>query len=389
MANLLISNARIVTLNGILNGSILIKDGIIQEISPNSIQFDYCHKIDAKNNLVFPGFIDIQNNGMIGHDFLYATEKELEEICKFNLKAGVTMFIPTIITDSYQNHIKALKTIANYHKNQPQHLCQILGIHMEGPFLNPNKKGAHNEEYMVKASEALVDKYITASDNTLIMLTYAPELTDTSFTDYLVSNQIIPSVAHSNATCSQVLEHAKHGLKTVTHLFNASSSIDHRNPGIPVAAFLNDEIDCGLISDGLHVDKEIIQLIYKIKKPKHIMLVTDCTPSTGMPDGIYQIGSLDVELKGEKAVVKGTNTLAASAILFNTCCQRMKKFTNCSFVDIAYMASYNQAKKFNIDNRYGSIEQGKVANLTITDDNFNVHHVIINGIHSYKGDKHD
>ncbi|MGH1411766.1 MAG: N-acetylglucosamine-6-phosphate deacetylase [Mycoplasma sp.] len=389
MANLLISNARIVTLHSVIHGSIFVKDGIIQEISQEPICVDHCHEINAKNNLVFPGFIDIQNNGMLGHDFLYATTKELEEICKFNLKAGVTMVVPTIITDSYKNHIKALKRIANYYKIQPQHLCQVLGIHMEGPFLNPIKKGAHNEDYMVKASKDVLNNYITASDNTLIMMTYAPELTDFSFTNYLTFNQIVPAVAHSNATCEQILKHADHGLKTVTHLFNGSSAVDHRNPGIPVAAFLNDEIDCGLIPDGLHVDKEVIKLIYKVKTANHIMLVTDCTPSTGMPDGIYQIGSLDVELKGEKAVIKGTNTLAASAILFNTCCQRMKKFTNCSFSEIARMASYNQAKKFNIHNKYGSIEQGKVANLTITDENFNVKHVIVNGIHSYKGEKHD
>ncbi len=371
---MILTNVNIVLLNEIVyGGSIILENGLIKEIS-NAYNNE---GFDAKGAYLMPGFIDIHKHGIDG--FNVCEEKGLEIVAKGAIKEGTTSFLPTTLTLDEDETIKSLEYLSKTKVSDK--FAKVQGIHLEGPFINEKYKGAQNEKFIVNPNVETMETYKNKSNNSIRIVTYAPELSHKNFTKYLCDNNIVPSCGHSSATFKQFEEHENYGLKSITHFHNAQSKHDHRNPGVVTAGFYFD-VNVELICDGFHINEDVIKMVYKLKGEDYITLITDSMKATNMPNGEYELGGLKV-VKDDNTVQLLSGSLAGSVLTMDRAIRNMKKFTKCSFNSLAKMSSYNQAKLLGLKN-LGEIKIGNIADLVLVDENINVQMTIINGVVVYK-----
>ncbi|WHQ37398.1 N-acetylglucosamine-6-phosphate deacetylase [Spiroplasma sp. SV19] len=368
---MILKNAKIVCEDQVIaNGWLEIKDNKIISINSGStLEPGY----DLQQAIIMPGFIDCHVHGGYGEDTEKGTITSFQKFAQEVAQEGITKYCQTIITGSDET-ITSILTVyqdymANYNKG-PQ--ARQIGAHLEGPFISKVFKGAHDESLLQKPNIDLLKKWITASNDNIRIVTYAPEEEDGSFTKFLLEHNILPSIGHSNATFDLVAERVKMGVNHVTHLYNAMSKYDHRQPGVVPAVLNFNEVVGELISDGIHVNANIINLTYKIKKATGIALVTDAMLAKGLPDGEYQFGPLPVVKTGQKVVIKGTDTIAGSVATYDYCVRNFYHFTNCSLQELALVASTNIAKQLGIFDKTGSVAVGKLADLVVLDSELKV-----------------
>lgn len=328
---------------------------------------------------IVPGFIDEHIHGLKGHDTMDGTFESLNAQSLGLLEEGTTSFLATTMTANLETLNNVLDVIKeNQFKVQG---ASILGVHLEGPFINTEKIGAQNPKNIQGLN---VENFKKLNHLDIIkMVTYAPELdNDYSFTKFLSSNNIVPSVGHSNATCEEVIEAQKHGLRCFTHLHNASSGYANRNPGVVTAAYVLKDPFKELIVDGIHVDPFTIKSVYQNIGADKINLITDSMRAKLLDDGIYDLGGLEVEKKGDRAVLAGTESLAGSVLKMNDAIRNMINLSNCSVEEAFKMASFNQAKLLGLNN-VGLIKENYEFDITCLDENFNVLQVFKNGEELY------
>jgi N-acetylglucosamine-6-phosphate deacetylase len=253
---------------------------------------------------------------------------------------------------------------------------KVVGIHLEGPFINKEYQGAQNPLYIQGANIKVFDLFNKAAKNLIKVVSYAPERTTIDFTTHCASKGIVTSVAHSNATFSDVEAHYNVGLKSLTHFHNAQSGHHHRKPGVVTAGFCFD-LNAELICDGLHLDKDVVRTTFKIKGREHITLISDSTKAANMPDGYYDLGGLSV-IKDSSSARLEDGSLAGSILNYNDGVRNFHQFTNCSLIDLVHVSSYNQAKLLG-ETELGDIKEGYKADLVIMNDDFEVMQTIIDG----------
>ncbi len=334
-------------------------------------------KINFSNEVkyIVPGFIDQHIHGLLGYDTMDNTIESLVCQSKGLLKEGTTSFYPTTMTADLKKLDQVLQTIKDSISQVKG--AQILGAHLEGPFINVDKIGAQNPEGIV----TLNVKNISSLKNLDIvkMVTYAPELDkEYKFTKFLKDNNIIASVGHSNATAKEVLEAEKNGLRCFTHLHNGCSGYDHRNPGVVSAAYISDNTHKEIIADGIHIEKYTLISTYKNIGSDRINLVTDAMRAKSMEDGEYDLGGLKVIKKGNEARLKDNGSLAGSVLEMNKAVKNMFELSECSLEEAFKMASYNQAKLFNLKTK-GIIKEAYDFDITCLDENLEVVEVYIKG----------
>ncbi|MDE5949549.1 MAG: N-acetylglucosamine-6-phosphate deacetylase, partial [Malacoplasma sp.] len=371
----------------LINGNLEITKNFINKIDAESNN-NSSLLIDCSNLKIFPGFIDSHVHGGYGYDFEQNSENSYHEFAKNVVQEGVTKFVLASVTSSAKKISECLLTFAKYYKNQrsfndKKAIC--LGVHLEGPFISLEKKGAHKEELIMNPNIELMTKWISDSNNTIRIVTFDIENDiNSSFLKFLNSKKIIGSVGHSNSTATTFEKKAGDvGCYRVTHLFNAMSGLSHQKPGVAAAALNDKRILCELICDGFHVDKNLLKIAYMCKKGKGITLVTDAMSAKGKPDGFYKLGDLDVEKKNGKCVIKNTNTLAGSVATFSQCFKNFHDWIQPNDQELALMSSYNNAKQLNLDKFIGQIKQGLLADLTIVNQNYEVVMTICEGDISY------
>ncbi len=366
---MILTNVNIVLLDDIIyGGSIILKDGFIQKISNTANSKGY----DAKGMYLMPGFIDIHKHGTDGADV--CEKNGLEIVASSIIKEGVTSFLPTTLTLSESEIVKSLENLCK--ENVSKKVAKVQGIHLEGPFINKKYKGAQNEKFIVSGNVETMEIYKNKSKNNIRIVTYAPEVADESFTKYLCDNNIVPSCGHSSASFKKIEQHIKYGLKSITHFHNAQSKHDHREPGVVTAGFYFD-LNVELICDGYHVSEDVVKMIYKVKGDDYITLITDSMKATNMPNGEYEFGGLKV-VKDDNTVQLLSGNLAGSVLTMDKAIRNMKKFTNCSFISLAKMSSFNQANLLGLQ-KLGEIKVGNIADLVLVDENINIKMTIING----------
>ncbi len=324
---------------------------------------------------IVPGFIDQHIHGLLGYDTMDNSIESLKEQSMGLLKEGTTSFYPTTMTANLSILDSVLKTIKDSIDNVKG--AQILGAHLEGPFINVDKIGAQNPNGI----QTLNVENISSLKNLDIVkiVTYAPELDkDYKFTKFLKDNNIVASVGHSNATTEQVLEAEKYGLRCFTHLHNGCSGYDHRKPGVVTGAYLSQDSYKEIIADGIHIEKYTLMSTYKNIGSDKINLVTDAMRAKSMDDGEYDLGGLEVIKKGNEARLKESGALAGSVLEMNKAVKNMKELSECSLEEAFKMASYNQAKLFGLNNK-GMIKENYDCDLTCLDDNLEVVEVYIKG----------
>lgn len=372
-----IVNGKIILENDILENKVLVFDDKILDILDEAPK--NCEIIDAKGKYVSPGFIDIHIHGNMGKDTMDATKEALTTIAKSIVRHGVTSFLPTTMTmdqESIYNALDAIKSLMGYGEDK----AEILGAHLEGPFINQKYKGAQNESYIIDPSYEFIEKY----KDVIKVITYAPEQDeDFKFTKEVVKNtDIALSIGHSKATFNQATEAINLGARNITHLFNAMTPLNHRNPGV-VGAGLTSDIYCEIIADKIHISEDLFQFILDNKGEDKLILITDSIEAGGLEDGEYSLGGQKVTVKDSQARLE-SGALAGSVMPLNKMVYNFLNNTNLDIRKVVRLAAINPARSIGIDKTKGSIEIGKDADIILIDEDINCYMTINKGNIVYK-----
>ncbi len=365
----------------IKEGFINIEKGIIKDIGymENYTYEEGYEKLDYKGYMAIPGLIDTHFHGSSGYDFMDGTEEALEAISLSRIKEGVTGIYLTTVSEGFERTKKAIEAFVNIKKKGIKKGSRLLGIHLEGPYISISKKGAQNEKYIRDINFEEINKLINLSEHNVKMVSFAPELKNADkFTAFLVNNNIRPSMAHTEASFPYIEKCYMQGLRHATHLFNGMSPLHHREIGPVGASLLFDDFYVEIIADKIHLSPHMLNLLTNIKDPKYIILITDAIRAQGLNDGTYELGGQKVIVK-DKVARLANGSLAGSTLYLNKAIKNMSEETELPITKIVTMATYVPAKFMGINNLYGSIEPGKIADIIITNDNFEIHEVFKEG----------
>lgn len=329
--------------------------------------------------VVVPGFIDEHIHGAAGSDAMDGTMEDLGKIANALASEGTTAFLATTMTQSPENITKALKAVKAYRELSPESGAEILGVHLEGPFISKDFVGAQPIEYVAKPSVEVFKKYQDASGDCVRIVTLAPEVEgSTELIKYLVSQNIVASIGHTNATYADVKKAVEAGATNLTHTYNAMKPLHHREVGTVGSGLLFDELNCECICDGIHVSGPAIQLLHKNKPADKMTLITDAMRAKHMPDGVSELGGQVVIVKNGEARLEN-GTLAGSVLKMNNAVKNVMKFLNLPLEEVVKLASQNPAKNLGVFDQMGSIKEGKRADFVILDKDLNVVQTVRNG----------
>lgn len=353
--------------------AIVVEGQHIRAIIPNEM---IKHHLPAQkhefpnDHFLVPGFIDLHVHGAKGSDVMDATHEALLTISRTLAAEGVTGFLATTMTAENEQIERVLSLI-------PEAMvavdgAAIFGVHLEGPFIAKEKKGAQSGEEVVLPDVALIKQWQKLAQGTIKLVTLAPELKGALELIHALRNMdVIASIGHTNATYDETSAAISAGCSHATHLFNAMRGIHQREPGAAGALLLADDLSVELIVDGIHLHPAMVDLCYRLKAKEHLMLVTDAMRAKCMRNGQYDLGGQLVNVQDGKATLKD-GTLAGSTLRMPQAIKNMTAFTNCLLADAIYMASYNPAAKLGLVDRKGSIEVGKDADLVVLKSDLSV-----------------
>lgn len=373
-------NGKIIFKENILKNKVLLfEDRIVDIIDVKDFHEKKIEIIDAKENYVSPGFIDVHIHGSGGKDAMDGEIASLQIISKTAAKNGVTSFLATTMTMSKEKIYKALDVIREV-VNKDIGGATILGAHLEGPFISEQYKGAQKKDYILKPDYNFIEAY----KDVIKIITMAPEEDDEFKFVKKVKHDtdIVLSIGHSNATYEQAKTAINNGMSHVTHIFNAMTPLKHRSPGVVGAAF-NSDVSCELIADKIHVHPEVYNILVKIKGNEKIVLITDCMRAGGLKDGISELGGQRVIVKDNSARLED-GTLAGSVLTLNRAVKNIFENTGLNICEAVKLAALNPAKVINIDGRKGSLEKGKDADIIIFNEEFKIIETIVLGNIVYK-----
>lgn len=332
---------------------------------------------DAKGLYAIPGLIDIHFHGCVGYDFCNGTEEALSTMAEYEAKNGVLAICPTTVTQSKDALAKVCKVAAAY---QDKPACaDFIGINMEGPFISPNKKGAQNPEFIHRPDVDFFQELQKISGNKIKILDFAPEIDGAMELITELKDEVILSLAHTTADYDTASKAIVAGVKHVTHLYNAMPAFAHRSPGVIGAAFDDPACRVELIADGVHVHPSVVRATFKMFGDDRILLISDSIAATGMPDGDYDLGGLAIRVKGNRSILREGGAIAGSATNLMQCVQVAVKEMGIPLASAVKCASVNPAKELGIFNQYGSLDQGKFANVLLLDNELNIKYIIHKG----------
>lgn len=334
--------------------------------------------IEAQNKFIVPGYIDIHVHGGGGSDVMDGEYEAIKQVATTHSRFGTTAFLPTTMTMTKDKIIKSLKSIHEA-RLKGTGTAEILGIHLEGPYINPEKKGAQKEEDIKKVSVEEFLEFNQASGNLIRLVTIAPEMPGAiDFIRWLHQQGIIVSVGHSNATYKQVQEGIQAGLSHVTHIFNAMRGLHHREPGVVGAALSSPKLIVEMIADGIHLHPMVLKMLTQIKESEKLVLITDAMRATGFKEGTYDLGGQEVIVTQGQAKLKN-GTLAGSVLTMDKAVKNLVTKVGISLLNAVQMASYNPAKCLGIDDKKGSLELYKDADIVILNKNLETELTMVAG----------
>ncbi len=334
--------------------------------------------IEAQNKFIVPGYIDIHVHGGGGSDVMDGEYEAIKQVATTHSRFGTTAFLPTTMTMTKDKIIKSLKSIHEA-RLKGTGTAEILGIHLEGPYINPEKKGAQKEEDIKKVSVEEFLEFNQASGNLIRLVTIAPEMPGAiDFIRWLHQQGIIVSVGHSNATYKQVQEGIQAGLSHVTHIFNAMRGLHHREPGVVGAALSSPKLIVEMIADGIHLHPMVLKMLTQIKESEKLVLITDAMRATGFKEGTYDLGGQEVIVTQGQAKLKN-GTLAGSVLTMDKAVKNLVTKIGISLLNAVQMASYNPAKCLGIDDKKGSLELYKDADIVILNKNLETELTMVAG----------
>lgn len=337
-------------------------------------KYNEIEKIDAKGNYVVPGFIDLQLNGCGGVLFNDdISEKTLETMYKTNLKFGCTSFTPTLITTGDENILKAISLVESVDKEK----YGVIGLHIEGPYINVQKKGIHNPNFIREADEKIIDRIIEAGKENVRIITLAPEKVDSHIISKLHSAGINVALGHTNGTYEELKEKEGAGVTLATHLYNGMSSFDHRSPGA-VGTVFDSDIHAGIIVDGFHCHYSAIKSAIKIMGDR-LFLVTDAVSPVGTDMEYFYFEGNKVYYKDGKCFGED-GTLGGSALTMDAGVRNLVRHCDITLEEAIRMATLYPAKAVKIDDKYGKLQSNYFADIVFMDKHLNLKKVIAKGI---------
>ncbi|MBN2129982.1 MAG: N-acetylglucosamine-6-phosphate deacetylase [Sedimentisphaerales bacterium] len=383
MASLLIRNARLYDAAE-TDGpcAVLVSDGTIEQIGDLSASVRADRVLDAGGRILAPGLIDVHIQGAGGADALDATPEALEAISKTCARFGVTGFLATTVYMPGQENRHL--TVAADCVNRDLGGARLLGIHLESPFISPEKRGMIQPTCITSPSPAILEEIYRLTDETLKMMVIAPELPgNLDIIRALTDRGTVACLGHSAATYDDARRGFEAGISHITHLFNAMPSLHHRAPGPLGAIFETDNITCQVITDGVHIHPSVVRLAYGTLGPDRFVTITDGMQALGLPDGKYVYNGIEYEARDGAARYED-GTLIGTALGLNRMLARLTDFTGCSRIEAVNTVTRNAAGVLGLQDTKGTIETGKDADLVLLNEDWSVHATIVGGVVVYQ-----
>lgn len=338
--------------------------------------------VDLGENYIAPGFIDLHFHGALRKDILDADVKSLKVISSFQARHGVTGFLGATMSTSVDSLVHAVKVVKEAQALSLE--SEILGVYIEGPFINVNKKGAHSSQYVGNLDEEEIRQILEVLKGITAIIPFAPEIPlNMNLIPEFKKIGVIAAIGHSNATYSQANESFKAGVTHATHLFNAMRDFHHREPGVVGAVLDSDSVTSEIIGDGVHVHPASVRMAIKQMGVDRICIVTDSFKASGLGDGVYEIGNSQVMVEGEKALLLESNTLAGSVLPINRAMKNVLEWCKLSVPEVVKMVTGNPARVLGLEDSIGCLKEGTLANLVMFDGEFNIKKTVFKGREVY------
>lgn len=380
MVTTYIVNAQVYIEHLFLNKTICIKDGKMKllpaKFDMNMKTTDDVRIVDASGLKAVPGFIDMHIHGAYGYDVNAADEHGTETISSFLAKHGTTAWLASVLTDTERQTEKAIHACTQFMAAQSDGRsaasAELLGIHLEGPFLSSEYKGAMPEELLKKPDSKLLMHYYKEAKGAVRYITLSPELDGTAeLIKDAVRLGITVGIGHSGATYGQAMAAVDAGASVGTHVGNAMRLIHQHEPGI-LGALLEADCSCEIIADGRHLHPGFVKMISKIKGSNRLIAISDSIMAAGLPDGKYKLGINDIVVEDGDAKLASDGTRAGSTLTQDTALKNIIGFTGLALEDVLPMLTENPAKAVGVFDRKGSIADGKDADIVLLDGDCNV-----------------
>ncbi|WNQ12394.1 N-acetylglucosamine-6-phosphate deacetylase [Paenibacillus aurantius] len=383
--SLLIRNASIVTDQGVSQeGELLVEDGKISWLAPKGGAAERgvpagVEELDAEGGWILPGFIDVHIHGGFGHDFMDGTVEAIEGIARYHASHGTTGLLATTVTQSREAISQVLEAASTYRAGAMPY-AQLLGVHLEGPFISPKFPGAQNPDFIVEPRQEWLEAWVRDYPGLIKLLTLAPERNGAlELIEWLAGQGIIAAAGHTDASFDQITEAAGRGLSHAVHTFNAMRGLHHREPGTLGAVLTDNRIHAEVIADGHHVHPAGIRLLAAAKAPDRLLIITDAMSAAGLGDGEYDLGGLGVVVKDGVARLKEGGALAGSTLTMIDAFRYVLEHTDLSVAEVSRLASGNPAKRLGIDGHTGSLASGKDADFVWTSPQLDIRGVWVQG----------
>jgi N-acetylglucosamine-6-phosphate deacetylase len=384
MAITLLHVGKAITPKGeIPNAGILVRDGVIEFAGPrDDVQLPAgAEEVAATESTAIPGFLDVHVHGAGGRDVMEGDESALRTITSRLAAFGSTSLLATTLTASTEETCRAVQGISKYISTQYQtndSRAEILGIHFEGPFLSHERRGVHPTEFLQLPSAELLQRFLEAASGNGRILTIAPELLGAMpCVDAARSLGMVVSIGHTDASYEQARAAIAHGAHHATHVYNAMRPFTHRDPGVIGAVLTTPEVSAELIADGVHVDEIAMKVLLQAKGAQGVILISDGISATGMPDGKYMLGGLQVTVSG--GVCRNSEgKLAGSTLTLDRALRNVVKL-GIPFADAVRMLTLNPAKLLGIEFKKGALRTGADADIVLLNDSLEIVNVWVRG----------
>ncbi|TQR30427.1 N-acetylglucosamine-6-phosphate deacetylase [Brevibacillus brevis] len=344
------------------------------------------HVVTVEDGWICPGFVDMHMHGIDGYDTMDGTPESLQAISTALARHGVTSFLATTMTAPYAQLEQVLVNIA---QNSKEGLlgAQTIGIHLEGPWINPRYKGAQKEENIAIPKLDAVQKLYGLSEGLIKVVTIAPEQPEAlEAIAWLKERDVIVSAGHTGATFAQATEAVDAGVRHFTHCFNAMTGLHHREPGVVGAAMYHEQLSTELIADGIHVHPAVMKILYRVKTAERLALVSDSMRAAAMGEGTYDLGGQEVHVHDNQAKL-ADGTLAGSILTLNRAVGNMVTLSGVSLPDAVEMASLTPASILGFGERKGRLAAGYDADITVLNTQFDVTMTFVAGKEVYHQSK--
>jgi len=366
------------------DAGILIRDGVIEAVGPRSaISLPAgANEISATDRIAAPGFLDVHIHGAGGHDVMEGTEGALTAISKTVAACGTTSYVATTVTARPEDICRSAEGISRYIALQHQATdsrAEVLGIHFEGPFLSPIRRGVHPAEWLKLPSADLLEKFIAAAGGHALILTIAPELLGALVCiDAARKSGLVVGIGHTDATYEQACAAINRGAHHAIHVYNAMRPFSHRDSGVIGAVLTSPDVTAELIADGVHVEDTAMRLLLQAKGAGGVILISDGISATGMPDGKYSLGAFEVTVSGG-VCRNAEGKLAGSTLTLDRALRNIVGL-GASLGDALRMLTLNPATLLGIEYKKGSLRVGADADIVLLDDALSVTQVWTRGL---------